>query len=364
MDSADNYVDFFETIWKQNKAWGLAAQVQFENEIADGIFREHSRKLFHGCWLVSPKTIGFHKIRFCVFVHDKLINSPDEIDPKLLLGEKDRPFYAIAEYMKNAGVGIIYAVPSAVTPEFSFEAFARKDFSSVIWNLFFYEKEKLAKKPDSSLFQYWEGNRGRATFTKKKWENIITRNMLKKMKVDKLRSMLLNELFITGYLRSTMKKPIADLYDVDGFLISLSQKHILPIELKEKFPVLKDRERYFGIDAGRVLMLLRICIPNDSNALYVIRQVSQAGRKLEAWKFMTLSKIIMTSGWNLQEGGIGMGGQSTHTIKLPYDEFEEITAGTFEEDNLQRISDLPKDVKDIATGYKQAVEKRFFAEQQ
>jgi hypothetical protein len=107
-------------------------------------------------------------------------------------------------------------------------------------------------------------------------------------------------------------------------------------------------------------MLLRICVPNNSNALYVIRQVSQDGRKLQAWKFMTLSKIIMTCGWNLQAGGIGMGGQNTQTIKLPYDEFEEITAQTFEEENLQMISDLPKDVKEIAADYKQNLEKRFF----
>jgi hypothetical protein len=229
-------------IWNQNKAWGLAAQAQFQNEITDGIFKQHARKLFHGCWLISPKSIGFHKFRFCVFVHDKLVkHSSDEIEPKLLLGENDRPFYAIAEYMKNAGVGIIYAVPSAMTHEFSFDTFAQKDYSSVTWNLFFYEKEKLVKKPDRNFFEEWEGNRGRASYTKKKWENITTRNMFQNMNIEKLESMLLNELFVTGYVRSTMKKPIADLYDIDGFVISLSQKHILPIELKEKFPVLKER---------------------------------------------------------------------------------------------------------------------------
>ncbi len=102
------------------------------------------------------------------------------------------------------------------------------------------------------------------------------------MEKQKLESMLLNELFYTGYLKSILKKPTNDPCDVDGFIISLSQKHILQIEMKEKFPVLKKRERYFGIDAGRIMMLLRVCIPNDSNAIYIIRQVTENGRNLEA----------------------------------------------------------------------------------
>jgi hypothetical protein len=46
----------------------------------------------------------------------------------------------------------------------------------------------------------------------------------------------------------------------------------------------------------------------------------------------------LTSGWNLQGGGKGMGGQSTQTIKLPYNEFEPLTEKTFEEDSLKQIS--------------------------
>lgn len=122
--------------------------------------------------------------------------------------------------------------------------------------------------------------------------------------------------------------------------------------MKEKFPVLKKRERYFGIDAGRIMMLLRVCLPNNSNALYIIRQVSQNDRKLESWKFITLSKIIMSASWNLQAGGRGMGGGDTQTIKIPYDEFEDITEETFTEDNLKKISLLSNDIKDVVVSYK------------
>ena len=317
MSGGGKFVEYYETIWNQNKARGIYGQAQFENEFIEGKFRKHAKKLFHGCWLISQKSIDFHKFRFCVFVHDKILKEmADKIDPSSLLGRKDKPFYAVAEFMKNAGVGIIYAVPTAPAGKLTFESLLDKDYRIPAWHVLFYENEKLVKKAHSlDFFSGWEGKRGRATYQKAKWAHPDTRLLFANLSEEKLLSMLLNELFVTGYLRAILKKPIADLYDVDGFIISLSQKHILPIELKEKFPVLTARERFFGIDAGRILMLLRICIPNDSNALYIIREVEPDSRKLKAWKFMTLSKIVMTSGWNLQAGGRGMGGQSTQTVK-------------------------------------------------
>ena len=56
----------------------------------------------------------------------------------------------------------------------------------------------------------------------------------------------------------------------------------------------------------------------------------------------------MTSSWNLQAGGPGMGGQSTQTIRLPYEYFKDFIAHEITEDNLRKIGNLPKDVKAIA----------------
>jgi hypothetical protein len=358
--SKKEYVEFFEKVWSKNKAMGLAAQAHFENEMNGGTFKKHIEKLFHGCWLISPKALDSHKFRFCIFVHGKLLKiSQDEMLPKSFLGEKSRPFYAVAEYMNNAGIGVVYAIPFTDSGKFDFDAMGEKDYTSLKWDLFFYENEKFVKKNASEFFDKWEGS-GHPTYRKERWDNDSLKEAFNSMEEEKLESMLLNELFYTGYLKSIVKKPTNDPYDVDGFIISLSQKHILPIEIKEKFPVLTKRERYFGIDAGRIMMLLRLCIPNDSNAIYIIRQVTENGRKLEAWKFITLSKIIMSAGWNLQAGGRGMGGQDTQTVKLPYDEFENITEKTFEEENLKQISDLPKEVKELVVSYKKDLQKKFF----
>jgi len=91
-------------------------------------------------------------------------------------------------------------------------------------------------------------------------------------------------------------------------------------------------------------MLLRLCIPNGSNALYLVREMHENG-DFAGWKYITLGDIIMTSSWNLQAGGPGMGGQSTQTVRLPYDSFREFDRNTFAEDYIKSIGDLPREAK-------------------
>lgn len=355
----NDYTEFFEKVWSKNKAKGLAAQIHLENEFKVGKLKKHADKLFSGCWLLSPRSPDSHKHRMCFFIHDVLLKDvPDELDPKQMLGEKSRPFYAIAEYMNTAGIGVVYAIASADNGSLDFKSFASRDYSFLKWNLFFYEKERLHRKTEEELFGKW-GGRGRPTYRKDEWNDDNLKKTFNSMTQQQLDALILNELFYTGYLKSILKKSANDPYDVDSFIISLSQKHILPVELKEKFPVLKKNDRYFGIDAGRIMMLLRVCIPNDSNALYMIREMSEDGKKVNGWKFMPLSKIVMSASWNLQAGGRGMGGSDTQTVRLPYDEFEDITENTFEEENLKKISSLPKDVKDVVANYKKSFKEKF-----
>ncbi len=40
-----------------------------------------------------------------------------------------------------------------------------------------------------------------------------------------------------------------------------------------------------------------------------------------------------------------MGGQSNQTVRLPYDEFHDLDGDLFDEENLQQISNFPKEVK-------------------
>lgn len=352
MDIKEEYVNYLELVWSKNKAKGLTAQIRLEEQFSSGDWKKHAEKTFSGCWLLSPKSLKSYKKRHAFFVHNKILKETgDEINPQVLLGNQARPFYGIAEFLRNAGFKIIYAIPLSGNGRIDFEPFYSKNYESIKWNFFEYQNEQLVRRSENDVFDGWT-RRGMARYRKDKWENDSLRQNFLNMTQYQLDSLVLNELFYTGYLKSVQKKSADDPYDVDSFLISLSQKHIFPVELKEKFPVLTNTERYFGIDAGRILMMMRICIPNDSNGLYLIREMNGEGTDVVGWKYMTLSKMIMTSSWNLQAGGRGMGGGDTQTVKLPYDEFETITESTFDEDNLKKISDLPRDVKDIVLQYK------------
>ena len=165
-------------------------------------------------------------------------------------------------------------------------------------------------------------------------------------------------MFYAGFLKTVHKKPLNDPYDVDLFLISISQKHIFPMEIKEKFPWASGNDKFFGIDAGRIMMLLRLCLPNDANSVYLIRELDESG-KFIGWKYMTLSDIIMTASWNLQAGGPGMGGQSTQTIRLPYKHFKNFTDNDLTEENLKVIGNMPKDIKTIAKHFGEELSEKF-----
>ena len=133
----------------------------------------------------------------------------------------------------------------------------------------------------------------------------------------------------------------------------------LPIEIKEKFPGESSAGAFFGIDAGRLLMLLRLCLPNDSNAVYLIREVTEGERRFVGWKCMTLSEIVTAASWNLQRGGTGMGGQETQTVRLPYSCFREFGPNFMSEENMESIKNLPKDIKRIAACFGESLEREF-----
>jgi len=356
-------------MWKEQKGRGIKAQTLFEKEFEDGSFSNRSDNIFNGCWIVSPKSIDSHKTRLCVFVSEKLEQeTQSDIEIKEILGEKLKSFYGIAEFLKNAGLEVAFAIPSTSDGKINFESILKKDFSFMKWNIFRYNDENLEKQDSVGFFEKWEGS-GRATFQKTGWEDENLKSAYTSLDEKNLQSMLLHEIFYTGFLKGVIKKPTNDPYDIDGFIISQSKKHILPVEMKEKFPVLKTyvrsgkrSEHYFGIDAGRILSLLRICIPNNANALYIVREVEDGTRNFVKWKYTTLSKIIMSSGWNLQAGGTGMGGGDTQTVRIPYDEFYDLEESTFSEDSLEKISNFPEEIKKTATEFKDHAEKQMNVE--
>jgi len=169
--------------------------------------------------------------------------------------------------------------------------------------------------------------------------------------------LVLNQAFFSSFVKERMRKPIADPYDVDGFFVSYDGK-ILPVEIKEKFPFAATRGRLLGIDAGRILMLLRLCLPLNCNGLYIIREVEDSEkRRFVGWKMITLDSIVMNCNWALQAGGTGMTGGPTQTVTFPYDAFEDLTPGSFSDEKLHEIGEFSKSIKEKVAAFEVEVEK-------
>jgi hypothetical protein len=361
MDTSAMIIEILKEFWPRNKAKGLLAQAVFSQEIDAGKFGQDAKeKIVSGCWLLAPKETSFYKFRHCFFVHPSVIRTDNQHrEPKNVLDQRYRPFHAIAEFMNNAGIRVIYVITQTKNGDLPFEEIRNRNFRNIKWQFFLFQNGNFIVTDPTKLFAEWGGGIGRPS-RGTEWDQITETRMeeLRRKKQEIISELFLNELFFTGFLKSVIRKSVNDPYDTDCFLISISQKHIFPMEIKEKFAGGNTGNEFFGIDAGRVLMLLRICLPNDANAIYLIRELDQAGNFI-GWKYMTLSDIVMTSSWNLQAGGTGMGGQSTQTIRLPYTDFKYFKPDELSEDNLKKLGNLPKHVKSIAEDFRNELSQRF-----
>jgi len=350
VDSQDGIIKLLQSLWPKNKAKGLLAQSVFQKDILSGSFgSDANERIFEGCWLLAPKASNFYRFRFCFFIHPNILDSAsDQTNLGDLLKNRIRPFHAISEYMSNAGIGVLYAVPTARDGILPIGDLINKNFSAIEWKIFSFQNSSFIQIDTNRFFSKWAGNRGRLG-NATGWDD-ETKDSFKHVNPDVLEGLLLHELFYAGLIKSVLKKPLNDPYDIDAFIMSISQKHIFPVEIKEKFPGINRSEKFFGIDAGRIMMLLRLCLPNESNAIYLIREMDES-KKFVGWKYITLSDLVMTASWNLQAGGLGMGGQSTQTVILPYECFKTFDQSVIAEDNLRMKSSLSEDFKATAAGF-------------
>ena len=169
----------------------------------------------------------------------------------------------------------------------------------------------------------------------------------------------MTQVFYNSFIKGRYKLTISDPYDADGFIISYSGS-VFPLEMKEKYPFDTNTGSRLGVDVGRILMLLRICLPLNSNAMYIVREVANTeDRDFVGWKMARLDTILLKSYWQGIGGGRGMTGGATQTITMPYEEFEDITVDTLSEDHLNEISQMSEVVRRQADAFRREVERLF-----
>ena len=323
---------YLQSIMVDNKAKGIFAQANFEQFMFSS--PETKNKYMDGCWVFSPKGKGSDN-RMCFFVHGSICEPAKTaaISDNL---QGNRTFQALAGSLTRAGFGAFYVIPTVL-----------EDNGIVSdWELLRYKNEKMEKIDPKKFFAAWPGRGGRASHGKGDWSR-PTLERFRSLPQEPKTKTLLNQQFYNEFVKREFHKPLDDPYDTDCFIVSYGGK-VFPVEVKEKFPYEMQKQKVFGIDAGRVLMMLRICLPSGGNAFYIIREVGDPDRHFVKWKHITLDRIIMNCGWNLQAGGPGMGGGNTQTIPIPYKYFEDTTKATFEETNLEAKAELSKVVQEQA----------------
>ncbi len=344
---------YLQSVMPGHKALGLLAQLKLRKWVEEQGERV-SNKYFPGCWMVARKESDFYALRTCFFVWPEIERNDDLLDIVATLSS-NRQFHAMCSSLNGVGFEVIQCFPIVQEEPAT--------IPRLIWRFYRYQDEQLREQITEDYFCHWRG-RGRVS-RPRPWMSSIEDKFTDLGEVD-LTTLALPELFYNGFFKAVYRANTMDPYDTDGFIISYDGK-IFPIELKEKFPF-TDRTigQTIGIDAGRILMMLRICLPINATGFYIVREVEETReRELVGWKIIRLDEVLMKCSWNLRAGGPGMAssargrGSQTSTILLPHSEFSDMTANIFSETNLQQNASLMENTRYIAEEFIRRINQRY-----
>ena len=349
--------DFLRRRMPGHKALGLLAQLKLEEWVnAQGA--RIANKYFPGCWIVALKDPAFYALRTCFFVWPEIERNNDVAGIVSRLSE-NRQFHAMCSSLNGAGFDVLQCFP-VVDEE---PPIIRR----VGWRFYRYYQEELSEQ-GAEYFERWRG-RGRVGRPKPWTQSTVDK--FAGLEERSLTSLALPEMFYSDFFKAVYRAGTMDPYDSDGFIISYDGK-VFPIELKEKFPFQHGAiGRTLGVDAGRILMLLRLCLPMNANAFYIVREVEATEeRELVGWKIMRLDEVLMKCSWNLQAGGPGMAssaggrGSRTSTVLMPYREFSDMTIETFAETSLRENATLTEKTKRVAEEFMAKLNQHFHSSSQ
>ena len=333
-------IKYLQKFFAPKKARGMAGEISFDDYLSSKD-RSLFSKMFAGAWIIAPKksdAVNPVNYRIAIFILPTLFDSDVKLNNhinKLIL---DRGHQALFSNLKNSGIGVI--VSGAIQGK-------TDNPSAFLWNNFLYLDEKLILQKNDEPFMSLTTGRGRANKNKEKWDKDVLKRF-NNFSEESLLKLTLKQAFYYSYLKEKLKASFIDPYDVDAFLVGFNG-NVFPIEIKEKSQTQKGE---FGIDAGRILMMMRLCVVTDSNAIYIIREIdNSSNRNLVKYRYITFSDMIMNVSWNLQAGGRGMGGSNTQTIMMANKSFTDFDLEILKEDWIKKNSSLSVNVKEKAMQY-------------
>jgi hypothetical protein len=334
MTNHSTLISYLQRFLNNNKARGMAAEMALETDIDS--WDAAKAKLTAGAWILSPK-YDYH-LRVASFTLPKCYTSPEQVREAIADLTTSRLWQTLATFLQQNAVGVTVSGGWTAMPE---------QFDRLAWIHFVYADETFIEQTGDLPFSAWTHKGSGRPSKGKAWDD----DVLERYQVasgDTLTELVMRQAFLEGHLKQRLKKVFGETYDVDGFIVAYSGR-VFPLEVKEKSAT---PDSQFGVDAGRILMLLRFCLITDSNALYIIREVDNTPtRQLVGWRYITLSDLILYCRWNLQGGGRGMGGGSTQTIMLDADLFKPLDQSVFTETWLADHASLAAATQQTAHGF-------------
>lgn len=343
-------IKYLQKFFAPKKARGMAGEISFDDYLMASD-QALSKKMFAGAWIITPNksdAVNPVNYRIAVFVLPDIFATKNKLDSHIKNLMLDRGHQALFSSLKRSGIGVIVSGAVGSTDD------VPDDFQ---WSSYVYSDEKLVIKPENEPFLSLTRGRGRANLNHQAWDKDVLKRF-NDFSEESLLKLTLKQTFYYSYLKVKLKASFIDPYDVDAFLVGFNG-NVFPVEIKEKSRTDKGE---FGIDAGRILMMMRLCITTDSNALYIIREVDNSqSRSIVGYKYITFSDMLMNVSWNLQAGGIGMGGGNTQTIMMTCKAFHDFNLDVLKEEWIDQNCSLTKNVKEKAlkfyTSLQQALEK-------
>jgi hypothetical protein len=299
-----------------------------------------AHKVLDGCWLLSPKVNQPYRQRYAVFVLPEIYPDGSSVESAIQQWQARNGWQTCAAFLHRAAFGIY--VVGAIAQHLDHDL-------AMDWVVYRYHDEGLFKE-NSSPFERWPGGRGRAS-KGEVWAPQLIMDYQELTNAQRTQ-ITLRQAFFYGYLKSTLRLTLYDPYDIDAFIVGYGGQ-VMPVEIKEKS---RTQDGSFGLDVGRILMMLRVGMSADTNGLYLIRELSpDSGRVFRAWQYTTLSDMVMSAQWNAQGGGKGMTGSNTQTIMFSSDIFHPFSLTTLSEDALNALSSLSGQLKRSLDDFKETL---------
>jgi len=118
----------------------------------------------------------------------------------------------------------------------------------------------------------------------------------------------------------------SEISDIDG--IFYGQRFTYPLEIKEKTKAYdKKMGDYFGLDLGPFVKLAYYASKRGNlHSIFIVREIDDiTSRNLVRWWYITFEKLAQFASWVPVGGGINMGGGRSTTVRIPKNEFSELS---------------------------------------